>query len=145
MYAIRSYYEGLRRNEEFTRAILDSLSSHVAILDEHGTIIATNRTWREFGSANGMTGDAAMIGVNYLGVCQLADTSRSPEACTAADGIREVIEGIRGEFVLEYPCHTPGGERRWFNMRARRLEGEALRVVVSVITSYSIHYTKLYE
>ncbi len=123
--------EELRRSEEFIRAVLDALSVQVAILDEHGAILATNRAWREFGETQGLSGNAAMIGVNYLEVCRLADPVLAPEARDAAEGIGAVLAGERDEFVLEYPCHVPGGPRRWFNMRVRRLTGPALRVVVS--------------
>ena len=33
---------GRRESERFARSVLDSLSSHIAVLDESGTILAVN-------------------------------------------------------------------------------------------------------
>ncbi len=37
---------------QVARTILDSLSAHVAILDEDGFILETNRAWMAFAQAN---------------------------------------------------------------------------------------------
>src|SRR5689334_10702868 len=46
-------------------SVLDALATHIAVLDEAGTIIAVNRAWREFGRANGATAQQVSEGVNY--------------------------------------------------------------------------------
>jgi len=95
---------------------LDALPTQLAILDEDGVIVYTNRAWREFGNENGYQGDSNSVGTNYLGVCDLSATDG---ATTASEGIRAVIDGDRGEFSFEYPCETPD-EQLWFTMRATR-------------------------
>ena len=37
------------------QVIIDSMSAHVAILNEYGVIIETNRSWQDFARENGMT------------------------------------------------------------------------------------------
>ncbi|MBK6422748.1 MAG: PAS domain S-box protein [Gemmatimonadetes bacterium] len=106
-----------RTREEFERAVLDSMSSQVAVLAWDGTIRTVNRSWREFGIANAAPGRppaVAGVGLNYLEVC------RSSQAEDAAAGIVSVLSGARGRFELEYPCHSPA-ERRWFSMRVTPL------------------------
>ncbi|MDS0242576.1 MULTISPECIES: ATP-binding protein [unclassified Haloferax] len=95
---------------------LDALPTQLAILDEEGVIVYTNRAWREFGNENGYQGDSSSVGMNYLGVC---DLSGATDATTASEGIRAVIDGDREAFSFEYPCETPD-ERLWFTMRATR-------------------------
>ncbi|MGB9957076.1 ATP-binding protein [Haloferax prahovense] len=95
---------------------LDALPTQLAILDEDGVIVYTNRAWREFGNENGYQGDSSSVGMNYLGVCDLSTTD---DATMASEGIRAVIDGERDEFSFEYPCETPD-ERLWFTMRATR-------------------------
>ncbi|WP_148413784.1 PAS domain-containing sensor histidine kinase [Haloferax sp. KTX1] len=95
---------------------LDALPTQLAILDEEGVIVYTNRAWREFGNEHDYQGDSSSVGTNYLGVC---DLSASADATTASEGIRAVIGGERDEFSFEYPCETPE-ERLWFTMRATR-------------------------
>jgi two-component system cell cycle sensor histidine kinase/response regulator CckA len=62
----------LREAEAFWQATLDSLVAHIAILDEHGTIIAVNAAWRSFAQREG--GDSDYIGSNYIAVCQQRQT-----------------------------------------------------------------------
>ncbi|HMV34157.1 MAG TPA: PAS domain S-box protein, partial [Gemmatimonadales bacterium] len=103
--------------EEFERAVLDSMSSQVAVLAWDGTIRTVNRSWREFGVANappGRPAPVAGVGINYLELC------RESQATEAADGIAAVLSGARVRFELEYPCHSPT-ERRWFSMRVTPL------------------------
>jgi len=54
-YAIErhSTQEQLRKSEQFFRSSLDSLSTHIAILEPGGRIVEVNRAWLEFAEANG--------------------------------------------------------------------------------------------
>jgi PAS domain S-box-containing protein len=115
----------LREAEAFWQGTLDSLSSHVAILDEHGTIIAVNAAWRRFAESEG--GDSDYIGRDYLAVCRAA---ADPLATVVARELGEILDGSRTELVIDYPCHSPSGQR-WFLLHATRYAGEGpLRVVV---------------
>jgi PAS domain S-box-containing protein len=100
------------RTQELQRT-LDSLTAHMAILDEAGTIVAVNKSWREFAESNGLVGDNYSEGANYLEVCDSATGAYSEEAAPFAEGIRSVLSGQRKKFELEYPCHSPS-EQRWF-------------------------------
>ena len=118
-------------SEEFARATLDGLSTHVAILDEAGEILAVNAAWRAFAGANPPVSGAFAEGANYLLVCDHASGDCAGEAGEAAAGIRAVLAGEREVFSLEYPCHAPD-QPRWFNMRVTRFPGDGpARVVVS--------------
>jgi PAS domain S-box-containing protein len=115
----------LREAEAFWQGTLDSLSSHVAILDEHGTIIAVNAAWRRFARSEG--GDSDYIGRNYIAVCRAAT---DPLATVVACGLGEILAGARKDLQLDYPCHSPS-EQRWFLLRATRYAGSGpVRVVV---------------
>jgi PAS domain S-box-containing protein len=92
---------------------LDSLSAHIAIIDETGTIVAVNKAWRDFARANGVAAQNYAVGANYLRACDSAAGAYSEEAAPFAEGIRSVLSGQREIFKLEYPCHSPS-ERRWF-------------------------------
>jgi two-component system, NtrC family, sensor kinase len=98
--------KALRESESFARSALDSLSAHIAVLDESGTIVFVNKTWREFAASNGAAGNVAE-GANYLHVCESAVDLGVEEAAPFAEGIRSVLSGLREEFALEYPCHSP--------------------------------------
>jgi PAS domain S-box-containing protein len=104
--------EEAQRSQELQHT-LDSLSAHLAILEESGEIIAVNRMWRAFAAANGGDPGRVSEGVNYLRVCESAAGSDAEEASAFAEGIRDVLSGRRANFEMEYPCHSPT-ERRWF-------------------------------
>ena len=113
------------------RTILDALSAHVAILNEDGYILETNRAWKRFASENRFRMRPDTRTVNYLEVCDQAGTDTEGGAAFVADGIRDVIAGRTEEFALEYPCHSPD-EQRWFYMRVTRAPGPGpIRIVIS--------------
>lgn len=96
--------------------VLDAFSSHVAILDERGRILATNARWREFYESNGGAPDTCGVGADYLAACRLAARAQSPGAQDVAAALEEILAGVRREFSIEYPCHSPQ-EPRWFIAR----------------------------
>jgi len=121
--------EALRASERLSRSTLNSLSAHIAILDNEGEIIQVNDAWHQFARENGL--GASLIGVNYLSVCDRATGQWSEKATLASAGIRSVIAGEQDSFSLEYPCHSPD-EKRWFHMRVSRFAGPPpVRVVVA--------------
>ena len=105
-------------SEPFARSALDSLSAHIAILDEAGTIVFVNKAWRDFAESNGATSNVAE-GATYLHVCESAVGAGAAEAAPFAEGIRAILCGRKEQFALEYPCHSPT-EQRWFSGRVTR-------------------------
>jgi len=136
--------ESLRSQE--LQQTLDSLSAHIAIIDESGEIIAVNEAWRGFARTNGEDPGTVSEGANYLRACESATGLNSEEAAAFAEGIRAVLSSQQESFEMEYPCHSPT-ERRWYigrvtpffcnekpwavvaheNITARKLAEEALQ------------------
>jgi PAS domain S-box-containing protein len=121
----------LLESKRFLQSSLDALSAHIAILDDHGIIIAVNAAWTRFARQNGYRGGLYGIGANYLQFCEAVPGESGGEAVAAGKGIRAVMAGQSPEFLLEYPCHSPQ-EQRWFVARVTRFRGKgAVRVVVA--------------
>lgn len=121
----------LGASEEFLRSVLDALANHIAVLDEQGMILLVNRAWQQFADSNNLRSSNYGIGQNYLQACSPVSADCPADATIAADGIREVLEGTRPWFAMEYPCHSPT-EKRWFRMRVDRFTSlNSTRVVVS--------------
>ena len=112
--------------------VLDSLVTHIALLDADGTIVSVNRAWRQFSLDNGATpAQASSVGVNYLAVCGAANAQAPHDHSTAAQaGIRAVLAGTQPLFELEYPCDGPQQTRR-FLMRVTPLLGARGGAVVT--------------
>ena len=115
----------MRKQSEY-KDIMDSLSAQIAILDESGVIIETNRAWQEFGETNGLKVPIDCVGQNYLEVC---DKSGDEPGELAAIGIRRVLDGELQSFNMQYPCHSPT-EERWFVVRVVRLRTAGEKWVV---------------
>jgi DNA-binding CsgD family transcriptional regulator len=126
----------------FQDTILDSLSAHIAILDERGLIIKTNRAWMAFACSNQLRMRPDTLGINYLALCDCAKGEASETAHEACAGIRSVLAGETDEFVMEYPCHSPDS-KLWFNMRVTRFEEDGH--VYAVVSHESITTLKLTE
>lgn len=113
-----------------TRAVLDSLAAHIAVIDSQGVIIAVNRAWEDFARANGQPRlEGLGPGINYLHVCDTATGPWADEGGAVAAGIRAVLAGARSSFTLEYPCHSPT-QQRWFQLSVTPLaDGTAGAVI----------------
>ncbi len=123
-----------RKAKQFLRGVLDSLRDHIAIVDVRGTIIDTNRSWRNFAADN--IGSSSLMsvgaGANYLEVCDRAVSSGAPEAAEVAEALRLVLKsGNDAGFAIEYPCHS-AARQRWFVVRISPLtDGDDRFAVVS--------------
>jgi signal transduction histidine kinase len=115
--------------EAFFTGVLNSLYEHVAVIERDGLIVAVNDAWRNFARQNDAKSPSAVSeGVNYLDVCRKVTEEHEEYARQAIEGIRDVIEGRREFFTMEYPCSSPS-EERWFLMNVvplQRPEGGAV-------------------
>ena len=114
--------------EDMYRVIVDSLSTHVAVLNEQGVIVETNRAWQQFARDNGMREPVDCIGFNYLAVCE-TDRREDGDSRLIARAIRRVIAGDIKEFLTQYPCHSPT-EKRWFSLRVVPYRDRPGRMVI---------------
>jgi PAS domain S-box-containing protein len=120
----------LQESHAFLQSTLDALTSHIAILDERGTIVAVNDRWRQFAVDTQLPDPRRTIGMNYLQVCDTAVGPCSEEAKEVAKGIRALIQGLRNQCKFEYPCHGPD-RQRWFAVRISRFDLDGIpRLVV---------------
>jgi DNA-binding CsgD family transcriptional regulator len=123
--------ESLSFSDELARTVLNSLSAHIAILDENGVILETNKSWHMYAVESGMPENYDHNGVNYLEICDGTTGSEADDAGNVAEGIRAVIRGDLEEFLYDYPCHSADGPH-WYYMRTIRMAGPGpVRVVVS--------------
>jgi PAS domain S-box-containing protein len=132
----------LNKSEAFNRGVLNSLSSHIAVINEDGKIIAVNEAWSRFAMENGPTTlSRTALGSNYFNACEYSATNGDEVAQEALHGIKDVMDGEKSIFYLEYPCHS-ADKQRWFGMRAMKFESDELMIVVS---HYDITERKLAE
>ncbi len=113
------------RNATLRRlSVLDALPENLALLDSLGTVVAVNEPWRRFAAANGLNPPAG-LGLNYLEVCERAADDDPEGAGRVASALREVLNGQRDAFSLDYACHSPMA-RHWFRVEITRVYDERL-------------------
>jgi signal transduction histidine kinase len=119
----------LREAEErVALSALDGLSTHIAILDARGRILAINKAWREFAREKKDGTDHGGVGTNYFVHCKSGQNNTS--AFTKfSEGVQAVVRGKRDEFSMEYPCHVRG-EERWFQGKVTRFAGQGPVLVI---------------
>jgi signal transduction histidine kinase len=120
----------LRETEErVALSALDALSTHIAILDRDGNILAINKAWREFARDKEEGTDRGKTGSNYFVHCEVPQTS--PGIAKFAEGVQAVLRGKHNEFSMEYPCQVRG-EERWFHGKVTRFaDNGPVRVIVA--------------
>ncbi len=99
------------------RNIVNSISAHIAVIDDTGRILETNAAWKHFSRQNGLPESADFRQMNYFKVCRAAGGQEAADARAVEKGILSVMAGKTDEFVYDYPCHSPD-QKRWFYMRA---------------------------
>jgi PAS domain S-box-containing protein len=121
-----------RANEEaelardFYQATLDSMTAHIAVLDESGDVIAANDAWDRFSAENGGSPEATGVGTNYL---RAAEAGGDPVGIAVAEGLRAMLRGERDAMTREYACHGPD-RLRWFELKATPFAGAGARRLV---------------
>ncbi len=120
----------LQAAEQFIHDTIDSLPSHLCVVDERGQILMVNRAWRQFAQENPPSPDNYFEGMNYLEVCDGASGAACEEATPFATGLRQVLDGEVDSFKLLYPCHSPT-QQRWFHVNVSRFyENDKVRAVI---------------
>lgn len=100
------------------QVVLDAMVPSIAILDESGTIVAVNASWRCDADRNGLTWPDYGVGRLYLsGIDEHTDPNERVDE--GSQGILDVIAGRRQVYSFEYPCHSPT-EQKWYTMSATR-------------------------
>jgi len=132
----------MQNSYEFLNLVIDSITEHIVVIDEFGEIQYVNRSWLSFGTNNNCLVGDDWSGVNYINECGKASLLGDEFATRAGAGIRNVINGRKTCFYLEYPCHSPKN-KRWFMMRVTPFQTSGRKYFV--ISHQNITERKLAE
>ena len=131
--------EGIANKAAIELEALDLLPSQIALLDQHGNIIHTNRAWDAV--AEGRPTDR---GRNYLEECRAASDRGCADALATGEGIAKVLSRETNEFTGNYPC--PFGRRHhWHQIAVRpgRASDKEIGAVVTHTDVTSLQYDHL--
>jgi len=117
---LRSSLAELQDSQKLLQSALDSLSSHIAIIDEQGTILSVNQRWRDFARLGCWSHPKHGLGENYLVACDHAADCGDSDARRIATSLRDLLAGRIDSIHHEYNCPDPEGNERWFHMIVNR-------------------------
>lgn len=112
---------------QFQRAILDSISAQVAVLDQDGLILQTNAAWR-----NRMS-DCAFeesVGKGYLALLEAVFAVDPAMVSAVTSGMAALVTAGNPHFSLPMPLQSRCG-RWWFTIRITAVQDAAQRMVVT--------------
>lgn len=120
----------LKISESFIRAVVNSVSAHVCVLNREGVILKTNDTWNELARDHAdYVYTIGKIGENYFDQCRRTTTGSTSTGLAILQGIEAVLKGDSPIFSAEYCANLPE-EERWFLMRVSPLKGEKGGVIL---------------
>jgi signal transduction histidine kinase/integral membrane sensor domain MASE1 len=120
--------DALRASELMKSAILSSLSSAVAVLDDRGRVIAVNAAWTRYIDIPDANYAGDPVGTDYLEVCRQAVRDRAAHSLEVLAGLQQVLEGTRREIAVELRFPRTGA---WFALSIVPLDRSEGGAVVS--------------
>jgi PAS domain S-box-containing protein len=125
----------LEKSDIFGRAILNSVTSEIAVLDQNGLIIMVNTPWNKFALDNcilpGIQPCNTGLGTNYLDICKAGSLDPGNlDALSAYVAIERVLTNNLPIATLEYACDSDS-KKRWYSMVVTPLDHNVRGAVVS--------------
>lgn len=132
-----------RVTKKFFKTVIDSLPEQIAVIDNKGVILTTNKAWDRVAEHNGNSGiNKGKAGENYLEICEKAADS-DERIKYALRNLKLVLKNDNERFSFEYPDHT-SNKKRWYLLHATPLK-TAGKVEGAVITHINITKRKTAE
>lgn len=133
--------------EIFLQGVLDSLSTHIAILDFEGNIVYTNRAWQIFSQQSDSYLRKLSRGTNYFQVCNCLPEKDFLETQIFVQGIRDVISSRKTVFEIEIPYFSLSNQHYFLSKVTRFYVEQKLFLVIAYenITEHKIAQQELIE
>jgi PAS domain S-box-containing protein len=112
---IQKNIKELKAAAERQSAILNALPPNIVLLNESGKIVAVNESWKKFTLENNLGVPKYGIDYSYLAISEKATGVDEVSGEQIANGIKEVIAGIKKEFSMEYSCYSRQ-KKVWFQI-----------------------------
>lgn len=116
--------EARQEADSFAKAMVNSLSAQIALLDNLGTVVGTNSAWRKCRFLG-----PAREGKDFLEFIETLPASQGEFVHQVGAAIRNVISHEVDEVRFEYPS-----EERWYLGTVRRLSATRIVIILDDIT-----------
>lgn len=123
----------IKNSAAFSKGILSSLNSFIAVIDQNGTIIDINESWNKIAQQkNSGTLMKVSIGDNYFEICENALNEKNLHAENILNGLKAVLNKESSRFDIEYPCLS-SEPKRWFALSISGFDGDNKKAVLRFV------------
>ena len=124
----------LKKSEEFSAGVLNSLNSCIAVIDKTGTVIKSNQAWNIMAAGSKKSMPNFIIkGENYFEILDKAAAAGNTLAEQTVSGIRDVMFGQKTIYHNQYnyqPNST--NEKWWFDMTVLGFLQQSDMVIINI-------------
>lgn len=136
MARLDTHARALRANEQFKSAVLNSITSSLAVLDRNGVVRSVNEAWRRsivaVSAPTGIPAPWADVGGDYLACLRAESAIPAKERQQAIDGIAAVLGGRSTRYMTAYSFEW-GTRTCWYSLVATPLDvGEDAAAVIKL-------------
>lgn len=108
----------------------DHFPGYIALLDERGNILATNKTWQESALKRGLLVRPDCIGTNYLKLFDNLSEEEKVESLEIKEGLESVLAGKRSLYKKIYSLIDPERGRVSYLLTIFALKGRPKMVIL---------------
>ncbi|MGZ3763797.1 MAG: PAS domain S-box protein [Mucilaginibacter sp.] len=112
---INNNIEELQAASDRQSDILNALPAHMVLLNEAGKIVAVNESWKRFTIVNNLGVPRHGIGYSYIAISEKATGVDQLSGKKIAKGIKDVIDGVKTDFSMEYSYYSDH-KKIWFQL-----------------------------
>ena len=102
---------------DLNATLINSLLAHVAVIDDTGILLKTNKTWKQFDDKQVQI-KRGQVGDNYIAMLQKAVEFGNDYALKILLGLNNILQDNKQTFSLTYPISTDTNSF-WFKMTVR--------------------------
>jgi Signal transduction histidine kinase regulating C4-dicarboxylate transport system len=122
---------GRKMAEGLHTAVLASLHDQIAILDNRGTVVEINDSWRRFVETERPPRfDGVLPGQNFMAACAVAALADDPAAAEELEAVRAVLNRSETHRRLEL-LQITAARARWFEVSIEQLPRQAGGAVIT--------------
>lgn len=120
--------KALVESEKFSRTMLNSLSAQIAVLDDSGKIVFTNKAWKDSLNEICSLPKGNSEGENYFSLC---GNKNNDEAEKLSTGIKSVINNSKKNYYQEYTSGLNGRQIYYFISITTAYEDKVKKIIMS--------------
>jgi PAS domain S-box-containing protein len=126
--------EELKKSNEFSKGVLNSLNSYIAVLNKTGEIIKTNQAWKIMSASAEMSmANFISEGKNFLDILDKAAAAGNMVAKDTIVGLRDIMNERTSIYKNQYYFKpTASSDKWWFDIVISGFQSQSDLVIINI-------------